>query len=710
MTITTKFMTANEIIKEHKQRIESLKKELKRCKDKMYQSLLENLLDKLDYCKSQNTFADIRYAAKEQENIYDDIMHKVSVIQKVCSDCDVLFVTVNCCDGRQIKVPQMIKPDDILNYKPKINTLRKQLSQLSNACGFISFEIKYDARINAFLPHYHIIILGAKENDVKKLFSNLYPQKYSFRIDLNNYKIEKTINPLIKYVSQTLKIVDIKNIKSLQDTYISDVDDLKNVASYICKFKTYQTHYYQQGLKIKVYKDTPYCRPYTHIHNLHLLFLDKLNYGEHFTIFHKDLMTKLITKFDEGLDKNNLKQPYPLQQLSKNTFEFGEHNTYTKPLKTNKSVLKLFGYADFKNPAQKEIIDYMHKHKSCLIIQPTSFGKSFCFQAVALKMFGLCVVIEPTKSLMFNQCKSLNKICKGLAVTINSQNTKKHSRYLKKLRQKKYKFLYISPEMLRNHEILEILKQLNVSLIVVDEAHCIDFWGGDFRPNYENLGNILINFPDAKFMAVTATADEITQQRIKDVCYIPDLKTFIGDLNRKNINYEIIKKEGDGIEQLLQLLSPYLINNVPTAPIIIYCNHIDYVTAVHTALKDFGIDSLVYTGKIKKGKKVLNKFLKHNKIVVATNAFGMGIDKPNVRLVIHFEVPQNLEFYYQESGRAGRDGKKSQSVILYSDDDIKLTRREFCKKDKQKEKFDKVKKYIQLSALKRRKWLLKSIC
>lgn len=710
MTKATKFMTANEIIKEHRHRVETLEAERKICGISSYRQRLEDLLDKLRNNKPLKTFADIRYAALEQELIYDNIMHKVTAVQNYYPDNDVFFVTVNCCDGRTHKVPQMITPDEILNYKPKINTLRKQLAKIPNACGFISFEVKYDTRINAFLPHYHIIILGAMERDIKKVFSSLYPRIYPLRIDLDNYKVEKIINPLIRYMPQKLKILDIKTIRHMEDILSSDVDDLGNVASYICKFKTYQTNYYQKGLRIKIYKNKPYCRPVNHIHNLHLLFLDKLNYGEQFTTFNDHLMTKLITKFDEQLNKTTIKQVDSEQHLNKNVSEFGEHNIYEKPLKTNKSVLKLFGYKSFKSSEQKEIVDYMKQHNSCLVIQPTSFGKSFCYQAVALQIPGLCIVIEPTKSLMFNQCRDLNKLCKSLAITINSQNKNKHVRYLKKLLLGRYKFLYISPEMLQNYEIQNILKQINVSLIVADEAHCIDFWGGDFRPKYEELGTFIRNFSSVKFMAVTATADKITQQRIKEVCGISNLKTFIGNLDRPKIEYLTIKKIDDGIEQLLQLLSPYLKNGVIIKPIIIYCNHIDYVTAVHTALKDNGIESLVYTGKIKNSKKILTKFLKHNKIVVATNAFGMGIDKPNVRLVIHFEVPQNLEFYYQESGRAGRDGKKAKSVIIYSADDIKIVEREFCKTEKQKQKFDKVKKYIEQSSSKRRKWLLRSIC
>ena len=703
-------MTANEIIKEHRHRVETLEAERKICVNFSYHQRLGNLLDKLKSYKPQKTFADIRYAASEQELIYDKIMHTIIAAQSFYPDNDILFVTVNCCDGRTHKVPQMIMPDEILKYNPKINTLRKQLAKIPNACGFISFEIKYDNRIHAFLPHYHIIILGAKECDVKKVISHRYPKSYPFRIDLDNYKVEKIINPLIRYMPQKLKVFDIKTIQSMENTMISDVDDIGNVASYICKFKTYQTNYYQKGLKIKIYKNKPYCRPVNHIHNLHLLFLDKLNYGKQFTIFNEDLMTKLITKFDTRLNKSTIKQADSEQRLNKIPCKFCEHNTYKKPLKTNKSVLKLFGYDSFKSFEQEEIVNYMKRHNSCLVVQPTSFGKSFCYQAVALQIPGLCIVIEPTKSLMFNQCKDLNKVYKGLAVTINSQNVKKHLRYLKNLRRGKYKFLYISPEMLQNSEIQKTLEQLNVSLIVTDEAHCIDFWGSDFRPNYQKLGEFISKFPNAKFMAVTATADNITQQRIKDACDISKLQTFVGNLDRENIKYFTIKKINDGIEQLLELLSPYLKNGVVIKPIIIYCNHIDYVTAVHIALKDNGIDSLVYTGKIKNGKKILNKFLKHNKIVIATNAFGMGIDKPDVRLVIHFEVPQNLEFYYQESGRAGRDGKKAKSVIIYSDNDIKIVEREFCKTEKQKQKFDKVKKYLELSPSKRRKWLLMSIC
>lgn len=705
MIKSTKFMNANTIANEHNDRKDSLKAD----KNPKFRSLIRSLLDKFNSRKPEKTFADIRYAAQEQERIYNNVMQYINIAQKTHPEKDIILVTVNCCDGRTPKTPQLIKPEYLLNYRPKINTIRKQLENIPNSYGFISFEVKYDSRLNVFLPHYHIIILGTTESDVKNLFYKLYPKKYSFRIDLNNFKITKPGNILIKYMPQELKIIDIKNITSLEKTPCRDNDDIQNIASYICKFKTYQTNFYQQGLKIKVYKNKPYCRPEAHIHNLHLLFMDRLNYAEQFTVFNKKMMTKLITNSKTELVDSALKYADKTQKINKLASKNAEHNTYKKPIKTNKNLLKMFGYDNFKSQTQKDIIDYMRNHKSCLVIQPTSFGKSFCYQAVALQEKGPCIVVEPTKSLMFDQCTSLNKVCKKLAITINSDNSIKHKRYLQKLRKKKYKFLFISPEMLQNTDIQHSLKQLDVSMIVIDEAHCIDFWGGDFRPKYNELQKSIVDYPNAKLMALTATADKITQKRIKEVCNYTDMKIFTGNLDRPNIKYSVIKKEDDGIEQLLNLLVLYINNGKPKEPIIIYCNHRDYVTAIHNALKDQNIDSLMFTGKIKHPKKILNKFMKHNKIVVATNAFGMGIDKPNVRLIIHFEIPQNLEFYYQESGRAGRDGKIAKSVIMYSDDDIRTVEKEFCKTDLQKRKFEKVIKYIKLSSSQRRKWLLKSI-
>lgn len=712
MLRSTPFMSLEDILEEHTARKNTLRREVNSSEDIIHKKQLQKLLSKFNEKQAENTYADIRYASQKQKIIYDDIMSKIKAVSNTKLVNDIVFVSVNSCLGHQkeSKVPEFISRENLLDYSPKINTLRRQLERLSNAFGFISFEVKYDSRLNVFLPHYHIIILGAKESEVKDLFYSLYPKTYSFRIDFANLKIDKPNNKLIEFMPQKLKIVDIQTIKSLNDDCTNVDDNTQNIASYICKFKTYQTNYYQKGLKLKVYKNNPYCRPIDHIHNLHLLFLDKLKPSEHFTLFNKDLMMKVITQSTHKTVNCDVCEPDNSQQQRSNVSKCAEHNTYKKPLKTSDEVLEYFGYEKYKNSEQRRIIKFMKKHYSCLIIQPTSFGKSFCYQAVAMQMKGLCVVIEPIKPLMFDQCHSLNKIKKGLAITINSDNTSKHVRYLCKLKQKKYKFLFVSPEMLENKNLQEALQQLDISLFVIDEAHCIDFWGGDFRPKYDELQKYIKLFGPSKLMLLTATADKITQRRIKEVCNCFDIKIFRGELDRPNIQYEIQLKEDDGIEQLIKILQPYLLNNKPRETIIIYCNHRDYVLAVHTALADYGIKSLMCTGQTKNKRKILKNFLKHNTIVVATNAFGMGIDKSDVRLVVHFEVPLNLEFYSQESGRAGRDGKPAKSIIIYSGYDIISAEREFCKTKEQKRKFEKVKIYLNLPPSKRREFLLKSIC
>lgn len=390
---------------------------------------------------------------------------------------------------------------------------------------------------------------------------------------------------------------------------------------------------------------------------------------------------------------------------------FFEHNTYSKPLNSNKDVLKLFGF-DKLRKEQKEPIKYIKENKACLVILATGSGKSFIFQAPALQMKGICIVITPLISLMNDQTRKLNKIHKDLAVTINREVKKsKRQKILQKLSKGKYKFLYVSPEMILNDENLQnVLNKLSVSMIVADEAHCIYYWGYDFRPCYDKIGEVLKMFPKAKFMALTATADKMTRKTIKSMTE-DKLKVFKGKLDRPNIDYGVVEKEGDGTKQLMKILRPYIKNGKVTDRVIIYCNHVDMTEAVHNFLKDRGIDSLVCTGKTKEQMKtVLKPFHQMPCIVVATSAFGMGIDRKNVRCVVHFEMPCNLEFYYQESGRAGRDGKSAEAVMMVSKVDKEIAKREFCSKSDEKlKKFAMVENYIKLPKSKRRDYLIKAI-
>ena len=266
--------------------------------------------------------------------------------------------------------------------------------------------------------------------------------------------------------------------------------------------------------------------------------------------------------------------------------------------------------------------------------------------------------------------------------------------------------------MLKNIELKKVLSKLDICMIAVDEAHCIDIWGEDFRPDYQELLNKLIKrYPDAKVMALTATAGDITQNVIKKVCNMPKkAKVFKGNLNRPNIKYSVVKKEYDGLQQLLDTLKPYLDKyNKPTTSIIIYCAHIDYTLGLQDILKERGIDSYVFNGKSDNKKEILKRFKKENCIVIATSAFGMGIDKPDVHLVIHFEGTYNLEMYYQESGRAGRDDESSKAVLFYCDRDIERMKY-FAKNDTMKEKLKLAIKYMQMTNnKKRREFLLNNI-
>lgn len=704
---TTQFMTADHIENEYWDRIRTIKNELKSSRiSKERHNLLSELLKKLSARECKTTFADIRYSSDEQVKIFNQFSQLLTFYE-MSSQNKGVFVTVNCCDGRMPdKKPILLDEKELLSFNPKqqFNSLRKQLEAIKGAFGYISFEVKFHIGVHKFIPHFHIIVLGSDRATVEKHFNNYYPEFYEYRLNPKNFKIGKNVSPMVYYYNQRLKILDFEDIKNTTD----------NIASYICKFKTYKTRYHFKKFRLVPYAKSSKnrcCRPPDKIHNSHLLFLDSLNKGQFFSLFGKNAMTGFVTKYKAEFMgsklQNDEKSPTEVKK-SKNRLE---HNYYRKPLITDKNVLNLFGYDSFKSKHQKAVVDYMNKHKSSLVIFATGSGKSFIFQASALKLPGLCVVIEPTKNLMADQVRHLNCICKNMAATFNSDLTTKQKRkVLSRLEKKKYKFLYVSPKtVLDNPELRNILQKLTVSMVVIDEAHCIYHWGEDFMTDYKRLDELSILFPKAKFMALTATADRLTQKKIKPIIGY-DCKIFQGDLKRSNIQYEVIKKESDGTAQLLKILAPYLDGKKARKRVIIYCNHIAMVSAVHNFLQDEGIESEVCTGETKDSRTVLKTFHKQPCIVVATSAFGMGIDRKDVRCVIHYEMPCNLEFYYQESGRAGRDGKNAKAVMMVDDLDRDIAFREFCRTDTAKiKKFRLVEQYIKLPKSKRRDFLIKHI-
>ncbi len=673
-------------------------------------------------CKLKNrtseTLANIYYASELQKEHSDNIKavltkYRIIAETKNLDPNNVFMVTLNYCEGRgKNKKPHFIKPEQLTNFNVKKAkaTICKQLNNLNNGFGFVSFEVKYDSRMGAFLPHFHILICGEDKKTLAQFFTKYFPSNYEFMLNKDTFNVTKNGDPLIYRAPQNLKVIDIQHVEE---------NNYKKITTYLCKFRTYMTLVTQKyltalaedenngGKKIKKKK----IQAPNDIHCYHLMFLDKCHLSDIFYKFNKKLMTKFIGNPNEIKTFRDLKPTRNQGRLAKIKKKAPRHNTYAEPLTTNDFVLKLFNYQSYQYN-QEHIINYMKIHKSCIVIQKTNYGKSLCFYATTLQLKGLCIVIEPLISLIHNQVSKLNKLRRKLALAYTSE-TKHQEKKLDNLKKGKYKFLYLAPEMLRNTKLLKVLYKLDISLIVTDEAHCIDLWGNDFRPDYKKLGTFIKKFPDAKIMALTATAGEDTQKVIKEVCNMPkDVKIFKGDLERTNIKYRVIEKKGDGFEQLLAQLKPYLDkNNKPTSSIIIYCAHIDYTRGLHKILKNENIDSYIYNSMVDNKKEILKKFMKENCIICATSAFGMGIDKPDVRLIVHFEATNNLEMYYQESGRAGRDGQTSRAVLFYSEREIQnMQRLAQNQSDFIKSKLDKAITYMQMkNKKKRRKYLLNAI-
>ncbi|MBR1946385.1 MAG: RecQ family ATP-dependent DNA helicase, partial [Alphaproteobacteria bacterium] len=240
-------------------------------------------------------------------------------------------------------------------------------------------------------------------------------------------------------------------------------------------------------------------------------------------------------------------------------------------------------------------------------------------------------------------------------------------------------------EMLATQKLRNVLNKIEVGTIAIDEAHCISLWGGDFRPEYLNLKKLVERFPDAKRILMTATADKTTRKDLKEI--IGYEKVFIGDLSRPELSFRLVLKSEDvneQIKQLIQFLRPYHCRKKMKETVIIYCGTIDKVKAIAYLLNKKGIPALEFHSQTSKKQKrsIVRQFFQKPCLIVATNAFGMGIDKPDVRAVIHVDVPASIDMYYQEAGRAGRDGKKAEAILFYNKRDLLQTEYLFCNPDK----------------------------
>ncbi|YCO03723.1 ATP-dependent DNA helicase RecQ [Vibrio sp. VNB-15] len=347
------------------------------------------------------------------------------------------------------------------------------------------------------------------------------------------------------------------------------------------------------------------------------------------------------------------------------------------PLTPQRVLEDVFGYQEFRD-GQQLVIDAAVEGRDSLVILPTGGGKSLCYQIPALVRSGITLVISPLISLMKDQVDQLK--ANGVAAEcINSTMAREdlisvynrmHSGHLK--------LVYVSPERVLMRDFIERLENLPLSMIAVDEAHCISQWGHDFRPEYAALGQLKQQFSHVPFMALTATADDATRKDILDRLQLNAPEVYLGSFDRPNIRYNLVEKHKP-VSQIIRYLDTQKGNCG-----IIYCGSRKKVEMVTEKLCNNHIRAAGYHAGMDADERayVQEAFQRDDiQIVVATVAFGMGINKPNVRFVVHFDIPRNIESYYQETGRAGRDGLPAEAMMLYDPADISWLRRMLDEKD-----------------------------
>lgn len=332
------------------------------------------------------------------------------------------------------------------------------------------------------------------------------------------------------------------------------------------------------------------------------------------------------------------------------------------------SILKeSFGHQSFRLN-QEKIITSILSNKDTLAIMPTGGGKSVCYQVPALYCEGLTIVISPLISLMYDQVVALKE--NGIeACFLNSNQDYEEQRSIKsELISGKYKLLYLSPEGVLSGSMISFLKELNISLIAIDEAHCVSQWGHEFRADYQKLGQLKDLFANIPLLALTATADRKTRQSICHSLNMEEPNEFISSFDRPNIKYLIHERE-DEIKQLSDFIESSHKNHTG----IVYCLSRKKVEKVAGQLRQLGFNAHAYHAGLapEKRTEVQNFFnTAESIVVVATIAFGMGIDRPDVRFVAHLDLPKSIEGYYQETGRAGRDGEPSEAWMVYGLQDV----------------------------------------
>ncbi|ELB10637.1 DNA helicase RecQ [Enterococcus faecium] len=360
----------------------------------------------------------------------------------------------------------------------------------------------------------------------------------------------------------------------------------------------------------------------------------------------------------------------------------------------NDLLKQYFGYDEFR-PGQKEIIQKVIDQENVLGIMPTGSGKSICYQLPALLLDGLTVVVSPLISLMKDQVDAANQ--SGIPATfINSSlDGYETARRFQEIDRQQYRLLYIAPERFIMPDFIQAMKRWNVRMIAIDEAHCISQWGHDFRPSYLQMANQLDQLPNRPvIVALTATATVQVAADIKRLLKIPENNHIQTGFERENLRFQVIKDQ-----KKEQYLIEYLKINKNQSGII-YAATRKEVDRLYHLLKKFDFSVGRYHGGLNENERteMQEAFLYDRlQLIVATNAFGMGINKSNVRFVIHYQIPGSLEAYYQEAGRAGRDGLSSEAILLFSPQDIQVQK--FFIQQSQREEGQKQKEYEKLKAM-----------